>query len=253
MDGFELNLFAAKADRADALSRQGFLVDEFPPWVPGLDSLKIAGDFWRRQHFASLIAFPEVNNPNEDSEYLAALVAYAAWRAADQPVATRCAALAFALRSLRTACTRVPSAGRLSTLARVAWEWGARAESVAVLRGLLQIVQSGQITLGEPFLPASPRFDNIAPGSQPASWFVTAAAEQFERISGFSSIFTGASPFLAWLCAQPFASTELERRRVLIAARSGQRPTVPVRLCQVKPDHLNADVWRAGKVPGTNC
>jgi hypothetical protein len=43
----------------------------------------------------------------------------------------------------------------------------------------------------------------------------------------------------------------MERRRVLVAARAGQRPAVPGRLCQVKPDHLNADLWRAGKVPGT--
>src|SRR5262249_17925780 len=63
-------------------------------------------------------------------------------------------------------------------------------------------------------------------------------------------IFGGVSPVLAWLCAQPFASTEMERRRVLVAARAGQRPAVPGRLCQVKPDHLNADLWRAGKVPG---
>jgi len=43
----------------------------------------------------------------------------------------------------------------------------------------------------------------------------------------------------------------MERRRVLVAARAGQRPTVPARLCQVAPDHLNAEIWRAGKIPGT--
>jgi hypothetical protein len=156
------------------------------------------------------------------------------------------------LRGLRVACAGVPTAGRLSTLARVAWEWGARSESVAALQRLLQSVQSGQIQLGEPFWPANPRFDNIAPGSQPANWFVGAAAEQFERTFSFSSVFAGdASPFLAWLCAQPFASTEMERRRVLIAARASQRPMVPARLCQVKLDHLNATIWRAGEVPGT--
>jgi FkbM family methyltransferase len=251
LDGYELNLFAAKADRASALSRQGFLVDELPPWVPGADSLKIAGNFWRRQSFAALSGFPDGNIPNGDTEYRNALAAYATWRAADRPVTERCAALAFALRGLRTAGTRVPSAGRLSTLARIAWEWGARAESVAVLRRLLQTVQSGQIQLGEPFLPANPRFDKIAPGRQPANCFATAAAEQLERSVSFSSLFVGASPYLAWLCAEPFASTEMERRRVLVAARSSRRATVPSRLWQVKPDHLNADVWRAGKVPGT--
>jgi len=128
---------------------------------------------------------------------------------------------------------------------------GARGESVAVLQRLIQILKSGQIQFDEPFWPAHERFDSMEPGNQPANWFAGAAAEQFEQTFRFSSIFGGVSPVLAWLCAQPFASTEMERRRVLVAARAGQRPAVPGRLCQVKPDHLNADLWRAGKVPGT--
>jgi hypothetical protein len=227
------------------------LVDKLPAWVPSANDCKIADAFWRNQKFAPLISLSGENSTDGDTDYRNSLAAYATWRATDQPVATRCAALAFALRALRAACARLPTAGRLSTLARVAWEWGARAESVAVLQRLLQTVQSGQIQLGEPFWPANPRFDSIAPGSQPANWFVGAAAEQFEQTFSYSSIFAGASPFLGWLCAQPFARTEMERRRVLIAARAGQRPIVPGRLCQGKPDHLNAKIWRAGKVPGT--
>jgi FkbM family methyltransferase len=251
LDGYELNLYAAKLDRVSALSRQGFLVDKLPAWVPSANDCKIADAFWRNQKFAPLISLSGENSTDGDTDYRNSLAAYATWRATDQPVATRCAALAFALRALRAACARLPTAGRLSTLARVAWEWGARAESVAVLQRLLQTVQSGQIQLGEPFWPANPRFDSIAPGSQPANWFVGAAAEQFEQTFSYSSVFAGASPFLGWLCAQPFARTEMERRRVLIAARAGQRPIVPGRLCQGKPDHLNAKIWRAGKVPGT--
>jgi hypothetical protein len=136
-------------------------------------------------------------------------------------------------------------------LARVAWEWGARDESAAVLQRLLQTLQSGKFQLNEPFWPASTRFDSIALGSQPANWFAGAAAEQFERTFSFSSIFAGASPVLAWLCSQPFAPAEMERRRVLLAARAGQRPKVPLRLCTAALDHLNANVWRAGQVPGT--
>jgi hypothetical protein len=116
---------------------------------------------------------------------------------------------------------------------------------------LLQTLQGQQIQLGEPFWPAHPRFDSIKPGSEQYNWFASAVAEQYERSISYSSIFSGASEVLAWLCAQPFASTEMERRRVLVAARTGQRPTVPRRLCEVKPDHLNADIWRAGGVPGT--
>jgi len=252
LDGFELNLFAAKPDRATALSQQGFLVDAIPAWISSEDDCKKADSFWRGQQFAPLINMPGGTGSPADSDYRNSLAAYATWRNADQPVATRCAALAFALRGLRVACSRAPTAGRLSTLARVAWEWGARGESVAVLQRLLQTLQSGQIQLGEPFWPACARFKSIALASQPINWFIGAAAEQFELTASFSSFFAGPSPVLGWLCGQPFARAEMERRRILLAARAGQRPKVPVRLCAATSDNLNADVWRAGQVPGIN-
>jgi FkbM family methyltransferase len=251
IDGYELNLFAAKPDRVNALSQQGLLVDAIPAWVPGEDDRRNADLFWRSQKFAPLIDMSGANAAPVDADYRDSVAAYAAWRAADRPVATRCAALAFALRGLTAACVRARTAGRLSMLVRVAWEWGARGQSVAVLQHLLKTLQTGQIQFGEPFWPASARFDGIAPGRQPATWFVGAAAEQFERTFGFSSTFVGASPVLAWLCSQPFAPTEMERRRVLLAARAGQRPKVAARLRTAAPDHLNADIWRAGQVPGT--
>lgn len=251
IDGYELNLFAAKPDRANALSRQGLLVEAIPAWVPGEDDAKKAELFWRSQKFASPISISGANGAAADPDYRNSIAAYAAWRSSDRPVAMRCAALAFALRGLTAACARTRTPERLSTLARVAWEWGARGQSVGVLQHLLKTVRGGPIQPGEAFWPASARFDDIAPGSQPANWFVAAAAEQFERTFGFSSTFVGASPVLAWLCSQPSAPAEMERRRILLAARAGQRPKVPSRLRIAALDHLNADVWRSGQIPGT--
>jgi hypothetical protein len=251
LDSFELNLFAAKPDRISALTQQGFLVDTITPWTPRDDDLKNAQSFWRGQNFSPLFNTPGGNGALMASDYHNGLAAYAIWRAANQPVVIRCAALAYALPCLRAACATAPSNGRLSTLARVAWEWGARGESVAVLQRLLQALQSNQNQRGEPFWPASARFDNILPGNQLDIWFAAAAAEQFEKNFSFSSIFGGASAILEWLASQPLANAEMERRRVLLAARAGQRPKVPVRLRAPALDHLNADVWRAGQVPGT--
>jgi FkbM family methyltransferase len=251
LDEYELNLFAAKPDRVGALAQQGFLVDAIPAWAPNAGDCTNADSFWRSQKFAPLINLSGGEGAHADSDYHNSLAAYAVWRATDQPVATRCSALAFALRGLKAACARAPTVGRLSTLARVAWEWGARAESVGVLQRLLQTLQNGQNQLSEPFWPAHARFDSLAPGNHPTNWFAEAVAEQFERSFTSSSIFTGASPALAWLCDQPLVSAEMVRRSVLIAARAGQRPVVPARLCHVALDHLNAKIWRAGKVPGT--
>jgi FkbM family methyltransferase len=251
LDPYELNLFAAKSDRVGALSRQGLLADTLPAWAPGDNDRRHAASLWRQQKFAVSAAMSAVDGEAGNSEYQNSLAAYATWRNCDQPPTIRCSALVVALRSLRALCAHAYTAERASTLARVAWEWGARAESVAVLRQLLQFLQSNPVQLKEPFWPASPRFDNVAPGDQPAEWFAAAAAEQIERTFHFSTRYSGGSEFLDWLCNQRFASAEMERRRTLIAARAGLRPGVPERLCSAAPDHLNADIWRAGLVPQT--
>jgi FkbM family methyltransferase len=228
LDGFELNLFAAKPDRVSALSRQGFLVDVLPAWTPSEDDCKNADLIWRSQKFALPIDVPSGNGVPGDSDYRNSLAAYATWRAVDRPVEMRCAALAFALHGLRAACARAATVGRLSALGRVAWEWGARSESVAALQHLLQTLHRGRVQLGEPFWPACARFENIALESQPADWIARAAAEQFDLTFSYSSTFAGASPVLAWLCGQPCVPTQMERRRILLAARAVQRPKVPI-------------------------
>jgi FkbM family methyltransferase len=248
---YELNLFAAKSDRVSALSQQGLLVDAIPAWVPGEDDRENAISFWQGQKFASSPAILAVNRVPADIGYQNSLAAYAAWRAVGQPTKTRCAALAFAFNSLLALCATECTAERLSTLARVAWEWGARDEGVKALLRLLEMLKTSGIHFREPFWPASPRFDDILPGARPVEWFAAAAAEQWEQTCSFSSRFNGGTPALPWLCAEPFASTEMERRRTLLAADAGQRPRVPDRLCTAAQDHLNAEVWRGGMVPGT--
>ena len=111
LDGYELNLFAAKPDRVSALSQQGLLATAIPAWAPSEDVGK-RGFLWHRQAFASLAAVSGTNGA--DPDYHNTLVAYATWRALDQPVATRCAALAFALQGLRTVCARAWTAERAS-------------------------------------------------------------------------------------------------------------------------------------------
>jgi FkbM family methyltransferase len=224
LDDYELNLFAAKPDRVEALSREGLLVDNVFDWNPN----DIAADGYEK-----------------------ALSAFTLWRAADEPMTVRCAALAFALKSIRAACAGECNAERASTWARVSWEWGARAESVAALSVLFQILRDRPAPLKEPFWPAACRFGGSGPSVPPVDWFWVAAAEQYERTCGLSTIFSGASPFLSWLCEQRLVDAEMLRRRTLIAARAGQRPRIPERLRIAAPDHLNADIWRAGMVPGT--
>jgi hypothetical protein len=66
------------------------------------------------------------------------------------------------------------------------------------------------------------------------------------RASHYSSLYSGASATLL-VSGLPDAPIEMERT----APRAGRRPKIPDRLRAAAPDHRNAALWRAGKVPGT--
>jgi FkbM family methyltransferase len=247
----ELNLFAAKPDRAQALAQAGLLVEAIPDWQPDAQVRSAFLTLWQAQPFAPVFA-PLMQDPAAlDPDYRDALDAYAVWRTVEKPLPERCAALFYALRSLSALCERAASSARVSTLARIAWEAGERATCMRALELLINNLP-GSIQNCEPFWPACSRFDTVAANGCTREWFVTAAVEQIERLFRFSSFFGGPSPVLEWLCEQPLASIEMQRRRVLLAARAGRHVVVPPRLCTPAPDHLNAEVWRTGGVPGTS-
>jgi FkbM family methyltransferase len=242
IDGYEINFFAAKTDRAAALTRDGLLVDEVPDWAAAEADRAEALALPRAQPFAADFASLFAPSVRVDSHYLDALATYAAWRSPLRPLAERCGALQFALRLLKGVCARGPSTPRLSSLARIAWEAGARIVCVDALRRFLDIAGRGDDRINEPFWPAAPRFDAIPPRAKPTEWLAVSAIEQLERTAAHSSYFGDAASLnLDWLRRQPFAATEIERRHALRRARAGEHA----------PDHINADVWRAGLVPNT--
>ncbi len=251
LDGYELNLFAARPDRAAALAHDGVLVEAIPSWQPDEASRAVALDAIRAQTFAPAFAQLLDDSTTIDPAYRDALAAYAAWRSADRPLPERVAALRFACDTLAALCQKEPSLARLSTLARIAWEFGRRALAVNALGMLAQILRLGTGRMVEPFWPAHPRFDAITPGAHVMEWFVVASLEQFELNAAFSSLYGTSGVDLDWLSRQPFVSAEIERRRILLRARNGQQMDVPPRLMTAAPDNLNASSWRGGLVPNT--
>jgi len=247
----ELNLFAAKPDRARDLAHAGLLVEALPEWEPDAEARAGFLALWGAQPYAAVFRPLLQDMAALDPDYKDGLAAYATWRAVEKPLPERCAALVYAFRVLRASCQAAASSSRLSTFARIAWEAGERPACVDALRTLVGELQRGSIQILEPFWPACPRFDSIAADGRAGEWFLTSVVEQFERASGFSSLFSGGSAGLEWLCQQPLASTEMERRRVLLAAGAGHGAEVPPRLCAEMPDHLNAEIWATGQVPGT--
>jgi hypothetical protein len=248
LDQSELNLFAAKPDRAAALAREGRLVEEVSAWHPD--------DAARAKALEAIAARPfgpslsRLSAPPLRSDYRDALAGYATWASPDVPSSVRYAALRFSSNLLNDLCHSQPQLGRLSTFARASWALGERRLAIAALQKLLEIEEQTPC-ITEPFWPASRRFDSLNPGDDVPTWFLVSTAEQLERISGYSSVFPGSRVNLEWLRGQRLVSTEIERRYVLKKARVGERVAVPQRLCRQAEDHINFDTWRSGLVPNT--
>ena len=253
LDGYELNLFAAKPDRVADLAAQGRLVEAVPPFAPNAAAREDALAQPRALPFAD--GFSKLFAPSVaarlDNDYRDGLAAFAVWRSPGRSLAERHAALEFAVARLTEACARAASPPRLVTLARAAWEAGRRSIAVTALLRFLDACSPGRDTIDEPFWPAAPRFDVIASRGNPAEWFVVSALEQLVRTASFSSYFGTPGIDLGWLSGFRFASREMERRHVLRRARAGEKVEVPLRLRVSSPDHVNAPAWRSGAVPNT--
>lgn len=250
LDPYELNLFAAKPDRVSSLRDEGFLADEIAAWEPNSEDISSGLSQLRQQSFGPMID-QAIERSRIEPDYAKSLAAFATWRNADLPARTRCAALFYAYRTLAALCNRAPTTARFSSFARLAWEGGWRGGATVALGQMAAHIRHTPFAPNEPCWPANPRFDDIAAGSNAALWFATSVTEQLERAHSFSTCFSGLSPGLAWLCEQPLASKEMHRRKILLAARGGTNPSVPSGLRNGSPNHLNAELWRAGLVPGT--
>jgi FkbM family methyltransferase len=246
-DPYELNLFAAKPDRAKLLQEQDVLVDAVPEWEPDEKAIGSAMTLLNMQAFAAAFRSDVLLDP----DYVRALAAYAVWRTGNLPAITRSVALGVSYNALNALCQCAPTNARLATYARIAWEMGSRQQCLAALQSLSDNLKRVPFQPSEPFWPPCARYDTIAPGADVERWFIAALTEQFERARTHSTLFEKNLSLINWLCSQPSAPTEMERRRILIAAHAGEQPAIPPRLCQPAPDHLNADIWRTGKVPGT--
>ncbi len=250
IDEFELNLFAVKPEQAAALNKDGMLIHAIPDWKPDGNARLRAFDLIRTQAFGP--AFSQLIHAPVDLTYRDALAGYSTWRAADLPLAERVGALRYACETLKALCESTPpSLARLSTMGRIAYEYGSRTVAVAALKALEKMLREGTGKMDEPFWPANPHFDAIPPGAHVMQWFVVCSLEQLDRLAAHSSMFGSSGIDLDWLSMQPFASCEIERRRVLRRARAGQKMNVPARLMTSHDDHINSDRWRAGDVPST--
>ena len=240
LDVWELNLFAAKPDRARALQTRGLLATSpKPPMnLPGAWSVSVQDATW--------LADLSIDMAAADQTLLAGLAAYDVWRNPVCPTNERYGALILAQEKLAAAVEARPNPERLSTRARVAWAAGSRG---LAMRCLGEILNARALPMSEVFLPASPRFDALPPQGRLQEWFLGAALEQAEMLRAHSSYFSPSDiNALAWACRSPFVSPQIPRRLALQAARD--RHPIPTALygLLMGSGHLNAHIMNPDRL-----
>jgi FkbM family methyltransferase len=237
-DPYLLNLFCCKAERADRLSARGLLVRSSD--ALGAEALVYMNtrpsDLGVRYHWqhvlahlpyaASLLsAWEAAEKAGNSTTVIQGLSLYGCSRDTAMSPSDRFRALKASYMALKAVCDQEPTLLRLSSLARVAHDYGERAASVNALARLLGYIRHVGVDTSEPFLPPLERFDSISFGEEPARWLVAAVLEQLERRERFSSFYAGptARERLEDIHALGHGSPEMERRLDLVRQRFDNR------------------------------
>jgi FkbM family methyltransferase len=236
-DGYLLNLFCCKKDRAEQLSDRGLLLDS-----SSIATHKAGNRFEhflsQHQHqyswdieltmlpYGAACAHLWQSTPGEGAEVTDALTCFAISQDTDLNPLERFSALENSFMALVSLCQRAPRYLRLASLARVAREYGARTVAVAALGQLYQKLANNEpLDPREPFLAPGKRFDTIEPRTDVKDWFLAAVIEEFERLSSYSSFFTGEAgrERLELMVSLGYESAEMRRRLELIRVRFPKR------------------------------
>lgn len=245
-DSFELNLFAAKPDRAASLAAGGLLVAEPVEFALSQTEHDQAVKCLLELPYARVFEFSL--DDIHACAYGEALVAYAAYRFVDLPAGRRYAALCAAFEDFRLHCAGNPGPAVLACLVRVALDLGHRSVSVETLKQLLGVIGE---PLDQPFFPPCRRYENVASEGREAEWFFAAAIEQLEISHKHSSIYsTEGFSRLQALCESVFASPEMSRRTILRLFRSGGAGMAWQDLSKyLNPDqYRNAPFWSSPRL-----
>lgn len=226
IDGYQLNLFCCKEDRARTLANAGHLVMQPPTQLPDLDRdawISLLEKFpfgrqhlaiWREKTITHMV-------PGWDS-YRHALNAYACSRSSEHALPVRYACLRFAYDRLSGLLERNANHPRLLSYVRVAADLGLRQYAVSALRRLVEMMRDGSpIFAGEPFLPVSPDLERMDTGTNLAGWIGASVLERLVCLGSFSSYFVPdeTANLVPTINALGFPTEAMERRLSLVQRR----------------------------------
>ena len=256
IDGYLLNLFAIKPDRAAALAARGKLV-EHRIAAPDVDPEDWEAAFAGRAFWPSFQALKaDFVDPTKQTAgataYKRALARFAALHATED-APTKLAHLEASLSDVLEALARGRTADRLATAARLLAMSGRRDPAARALREVKLALSRLDLTISEPFLPPLERYDAIDAKGDFIAWFEAAILEAFDRLSTFSSCFRGEDnhDVYAAVAENRFVSAEMLRRAQLSALRWRVATKIEAtpRLQVESEDHLNPQLWMTKPQP----
>lgn len=217
LDGYELNLFSAKPDRAEKLARQGLLASDPQPFLLSASERAIALQRMVARPYARSL---EISLGDlEQCPFVDALAAFAAYLyLGDLDVDRKYAALLAAFECLGEFCRTSANPAALSTYARVARDLGHQSKALDALNTISTLTE---VEIDQPFFPALARFDDLETGESVAQWFLAAAFEQQELLRAYTSKVHHDVGKLQWLCENSPVSAEMLRRMILVGLWQG--------------------------------
>ena len=244
VDGYLLNLFAAKSDRAEALAAGGWLVPNANPEPP--IPVELEPYHWRRvltqlPYGKALAANWEEHAGSDTDASAEALALWAYAHDSAQPIPRRLGALQRSHSLLNEQARDKKRLSSISSLARVAAQLGERTAAARALGHLIPGLETETDTaFQEPFLPPCSRFDDLDPAERLADWLEAAALESDELLGHFSSFFSGskARPRLERLHALGFAGVAMQQRLTLLNRRFLPRQPASPELEQPNPEQI---------------
>jgi hypothetical protein len=232
-DGYLLNLFCCKSDRAKLLYDQGVLIfdeidkSEILPHI-NISLKKNESEMPFDNHY--LFNFPYAKQFHKSWQdnlsrfnplLIKSLTFYQRSKTAES-ANEKYYCLMQAFYSMDSLCKSDSGYLRLSTLARIAKELGNRVAAVNALDILIKnILNTKTIEIGEPFLLPSDDYEMIDPKEQTVNFVWSSLLSSLEKIQYFSSFYAGNTSLdrLNAVIGTGFFDDEISRRRDLVIKR----------------------------------
>lgn len=226
LDGFALNLFACKKERADLLEKQGLLIQKIESLseLPGMQ-VKDWEAYSRTLPYGAKLIGEHLNfSAQLDAweSYSTALNLFAHSKDPAHTSMSRHASLNASYGLLLMVCEKAPNLCRILTLIRVMLDLALREAAGKLLNQVIALFESeSSIDLSEPFIAISDEAAEIDPGEHVGEWLFASVLKQREKSRAFSTYFSGATALPVFEAIQNtrFFGMEMEHQINLIRAR----------------------------------